>query len=359
MQPTDGAIMQLMGVSKSYGSTPVVRDLSLELQEGEFLSLLGPSGCGKTTTLRMVAGLERPSAGRILLRRRDITDDPPYRRPVNTVFQDYALFPHLSVRDNVGFGLSMQRVARPEIRRRVDDMLAMVGLGHRSEARPAALSGGQKQRVALARALIRQPEMLLLDEPLSALDVQLRQQMQTELKALQNRLGITFMLVTHDQTEALSLSDRIAVMQGGRIVQLDRPAALYDQPRTAFVARFLGTTNLLQAQRRHDAVRLAPGGEVLTPRAMPDWLDAAGGACLLNIRPTEIRLAASGETQNVLPVTVRRSIFHGSTLRLDCVLVTGIALLVDLGRDVPPPSAGDALRVVLPPERLVVLPPED
>jgi len=363
MQPAP--IMRLDGVSKRYGGGAfVVQDLDLDLREGEFLTLLGPSGCGKSTTLRMMAGLERPDGGRILLHGRDITADPPHRRPVNTVFQDYALFPHLSVRRNIGFGLVMQRLPKSEIRRRVDAMLDLVGLAARADDRPASLSGGQKQRVALARALVREPSVLLLDEPLSALDAQLRQQMQSELKSLQARVGITFMLVTHDQTEALSLSDRIAVMQGGRILQLGTPDALYDRPDCAFVARFLGATNLLAAHRDGaDMVRLDTGGNRL--RIVPDapLRETAGscaGPCQVSIRPADIRLAASDESGNVLDVALARILFHGDTHRLECMMPGGDLLLADIGRhDAIPggslPGPGASLRLHLPPERLRVL----
>lgn len=356
----DRVIMRLDRISKSYGSVPIVRELSLDLCAGEFLSLLGPSGCGKTTTLRMVAGLERPDRGHVVLRGRDITGDPPHRRPVNTVFQDYALFPHLSVERNVGFGLAMQRVAAQEIRRRVADMLSLVGLDSQAQAHPATLSGGQRQRVALARALVRQPEMLLLDEPLSALDVQLRQQMQSELKALQSRLGITFLLVTHDQTEALSLSDRIAVMQAGRIVQLGAPETLYDSPRTAFVARFLGATNLLPSIRCGDTARLLSSGTIIRTRANDAAGITDGDPCLLNIRPGDIELADRRQVENVLEATILGSLFHGGVCRLECGLLDGTRLLVDLSRrDGSLPAAGEPIRLSLPPARVSMLPPEN
>ena len=350
-------IMRCQQVSKSYGGgAAVVQDLDLGVREGEFLTLLGPSGCGKSTTLRMMAGLERPDRGQIVLRGRDITDDPPHRRPVNTVFQDYALFPHLSVRNNIAFGLSVQRIDRAQVRRRVDAMLELVGLSARAAERPHALSGGQRQRVALARALVREPSVLLLDEPLSALDAQLRQQMQTELKSLQARVGITFMLVTHDQTEALSLSDRIAVMQGGRILQLGSPDQLYDRPDCAFVASFLGAANLLEA-RVADAssVRLDRQGGLLQVETRPA---CAGDACLVSIRPQDLVLAAGSQTGNVLDVTVLRVLFHGGSHRLECAAQGGALLLADLGRHgATPPEPGAAIRLHLPAGRLRVLPP--
>jgi ABC-type Fe3+/spermidine/putrescine transport system ATPase subunit len=354
--------LRLVGLAKSYGNAaPVVRDLDLSLHQGEFLSLLGPSGCGKTSTLRMIAGLEQPSAGRILLGGRDITADPAHRRPVNTVFQDYALFPHLSVAGNVGFGLSTQRRKRAEIDRRVAEMLALVGLSAQAGVRPATLSGGQRQRVALARALARQPDLLLLDEPLSALDAQLRQQMQAELRALQRRLGSSFLLVTHDQDEALSMSDRIAVMHRGRIVQIDRPEILYDRPRTAFVARFLGATNLLPANVEAGGVRLVGSGERLALADAPGVAAAASGvaACLLAIRPENVALAQPGETANVVSATLERCLFQGGRHRLEATLSDGTPILADLRRDgAPAPPPGASLRLVLPPAGLALLPPE-
>ncbi len=222
--------------------------VSFSVPRGEFYSLLGPSGCGKTTTLRLVAGFERPDAGRIRLRGRDVAGLPPNRRNVNTVFQHYALFPHLTVADNVAYGLMVKKVGKAERRRRVEDALSMVRLGGFGNRRPTQLSGGQRQRVALARALVRRPRVLLLDEPLGALDLKLREQMQRELKAIQAEVGITFVFVTHDQDEALTMSDRIAVFNDGRIVQVAPPAELYEHPATAFVAGFVGTSNLLEPE---------------------------------------------------------------------------------------------------------------
>ena len=351
-------ILCVRQVSKSYqGAAAVVRDLDLDLRHGEFLTLLGPSGCGKSTTLRMMAGLERPDRGRILLRGRDITDDPPHRRPINTVFQDYALFPHLSVRGNIAFGLRTQRMAKAEIGRRVDAMLELVGLSGRARDRPSDLSGGQRQRVALARALVREPSVLLLDEPLSALDAQLRSQMQSELKSLQARVGITFMLVTHDQTEALSMSDRIAIMQDGRILQIGPPDELSDRPADPFVARFLGATNLLRATLRDaGTVRLQAGGSILR-------LSVQAGSvledCLVSIRPEDVSLAPAHETGNVVDAVLVRTLFHGGSYRLECALPGGDGLLADIGRhDDVPSQPGRAIRLRLPAERLRVLPSE-
>jgi spermidine/putrescine transport system ATP-binding protein len=235
----------VVDVSKRFGGVSAVEDVSLEIGDGEFFSLLGPSGCGKTTTLRMIAGFERPDAGRIFLQGRDVTDVPANRRPVNMVFQQYALFPHMSVYDNVAFGLKVKRVPRAEHGERVQEMLRVVSLEGLDRRRARQLSGGQQQRVALARALVNRPAALLLDEPLGALDVKLRKQMQLELKRIQNDLGTTFVYVTHDQEEALAMSDRIAVMNGGHVEQIGTPREIYERPHTSFVADFIGSLNAL------------------------------------------------------------------------------------------------------------------
>src|SRR5438874_2573563 len=240
------AAIGLDGVSKRFGTHPAVDDVTLEIGEGEFFSLLGPSGCGKTTTLRMVAGFELPDAGRIVLKGSDVTEVPANRRPVNMVFQQYALFPHMSVYDNVAFGLKVKRVPRAEHRERVQEMLRVVSLEGLDRRRARQLSGGQQQRVALARALVNRPAALLLDEPLGALDVKLRKQMQLELKRIQTELGTTFVYVTHDQEEALAMSDRIAVMNGGRVEQVGSPREIYEHPSTAFVADFIGSLNAIE-----------------------------------------------------------------------------------------------------------------
>jgi putative spermidine/putrescine transport system ATP-binding protein len=235
------AAVRLESLRRTYGDVEAVAGIDLEIADGEFFSLLGPSGSGKTTTLRMIAGFEFPTAGRVVLHGRDVTRVPPYARDVNTVFQDYALFPHMSVGDNVGYGLMVRRVRRGERRERVREALRLVRLEGFEGRKPAQLSGGQRQRVALARALVNEPRVLLLDEPLGALDLKLRQEMQEELKQIQERVGITFLYVTHDQDEALTMSDRLAVFNAGRIEQVGTPAAVYETPATAFVAGFVGT----------------------------------------------------------------------------------------------------------------------
>jgi spermidine/putrescine transport system ATP-binding protein len=245
MPEGERAAIGLVDVSKRFGGVNAVDDVSLEIAEGEFFSLLGPSGCGKTTTLRMVAGFELPDTGRIVMQGKDVTEVRANRRPVNMVFQQYALFPHMSVYDNVAFGLKVKRVPRAEHRGRVHEMLRVVSLEGFDRRRARQLSGGQQQRVALARALVNRPAALLLDEPLGALDVKLRKQMQLELKRIQHELGTTFVYVTHDQEEALAMSDRIAVMNGGRVEQTGNPREIYEHPRTAFVADFIGSLNAL------------------------------------------------------------------------------------------------------------------
>src|SRR3954465_8062753 len=241
MSQDGGVAISLEGGGKSFGSVVAVRETNLDIRDGEFFSMLGPSGCGKTTTLRMIAGFEIPDQGRILLRGGDVTKVPPNQRNVNTVFQHYALFPHMTVADNVSFGLELKKVPRGERRERVAEMLRVVELEGMEKRKPQQLSGGQQQRVALARALVNRPAALLLDEPLGALDVKLRKQMQLELKRIQHELGTTFVYVTHDQDEALAMSDRIAVMNHGKVEQLGSPREIYEQPRTAFVADFIGS----------------------------------------------------------------------------------------------------------------------
>jgi putative spermidine/putrescine transport system ATP-binding protein len=271
------AAVSLRGLEKQFGSVTAVAGIDLDIHDGEFFSMLGPSGSGKTTVLRMIAGFETPTSGRVLLGDRDVTEQPPFARDVNTVFQDYALFPHMSVRENVEYGLRVKKVGRGERRTRAVAALETVRLASYGDRRPHELSGGQRQRVALARALVNRPRVLLLDEPLGALDLKLRREMQIELKGLQRDVGITFVFVTHDQEEALTMSDRIAVFNDGRVEQVDRPARLYEQPATAFVASFVGTSNMVTgpaAERvfgepgtfsvRPEKVRLHHGGEPAT-----------------------------------------------------------------------------------------------
>jgi spermidine/putrescine transport system ATP-binding protein len=294
----DGPDIALHGVTKRFGVHTAVDDLTLEITRSSFFALLGPSGCGKTTTLRMIGGFEDPTAGRVELGGVDVTDVPPYRRDVNTVFQSYALFPHLDVERNVGFGLQQRKVPKAKARRRVGEALELVqlhGLGHR---RPSQLSGGQQQRVALARALVNRPRALLLDEPLGALDLKLRKQLQTELTRIQREVGVTFVHVTHDQEEAMSIADRIAVMSEGRIEQLGSATELYERPRTEFVANFLGVSNLIDGRvvRRDAALadfETADGAHLLVPTGHLDGL--GDRAVRVGVRPEKISLHALEE----------------------------------------------------------------
>jgi putative spermidine/putrescine transport system ATP-binding protein len=301
----------LTGVTKRFGEVEAVAGVDLEILDGEFFSMLGPSGSGKTTCLRLIAGFEAPTEGRVLLYGEDVTDRPPYERDVNTVFQDYALFPHMSVADNVAYGLMVQKVSKAERRKRVGDALSMVRLGGFGDRRPGQLSGGQRQRVALARALVKRPKVLLLDEPLGALDLKLREQMQRELKAIQAEVGITFVFVTHDQDEALTMSDRIAVFNDGRIVQVAPPAELYEHPATAFVAGFVGTSNLLE------------------PEAAQAILGREGR---FTVRPEKIRLvdldATSGPGESTATGLVVDVAYLGSDTRYVVALDAGGELVV-------------------------------
>ena len=245
-------MIHLENISKEYDGATVLSDINLYILKNEFLTLLGPSGCGKTTTLRLIGGFEYPTTGRVIYEGKDITDVPPYKRRVNTVFQKYALFPHLNVRDNIAFGLKIKKMSCGEIDRRVDKMLSLVNLAGYGKRSVDSLSGGQQQRIAIARALVNEPDVLLLDEPLGALDLKLRKEMQLELKAMQQQLGITFIYVTHDQEEALTMSDTIVVMNSGRILQIGPPKTIYDEPKNAFVARFIGESNIIRGTMVHD-----------------------------------------------------------------------------------------------------------
>ncbi|WP_282848829.1 ABC transporter ATP-binding protein [Microbacterium oxydans] len=287
--PTATGAVHIDGVTKRYGTATAVDDLSLDVQPGEFLSLLGPSGCGKTTTLRMIAGFEYPDAGDIRISGRSVLNLPPYRREVNTVFQAYALFPHLTVAENVAYGLQQRRVPKAEQRERVSEALDMVQLRAFADRKPTQLSGGQQQRIALSRALINRPSVLLLDEPLAALDRQLREEMQLELKLLQARLGTTFVFVTHDQAEALSMSDRIAVMRAGRIEQLDAPDAIYAEPASAYVASFIGQQNFVHGTVRADGEAVDTAIGVIAGRWGGERV-AAGQPAVAAIRPEYVRL---------------------------------------------------------------------
>jgi spermidine/putrescine transport system ATP-binding protein len=300
---TSPADIRLVDVVKRFDDVLAVDRISLEIPRGSFFAMLGPSGCGKTTTLRMIGGFDEPTEGKIFLGDRDVVGLPPYKRDVNTVFQSYALFPHMTIFDNVAFGLERKGIAKAEVRSRVIEMLELVDLAGRERRKPRQLSGGQQQRVALARALVNNPRVLLLDEPLGALDLKLRKQMQLELKQIQHEVGITFVHVTHDQEEAMTMADTIAVMNGGRIEQLGRPSDLYERPSTAFVAGFLGKSNLLHGIIENGGVRLDDGTLVRADTG------GATGRIAVGVRPEKVALSDAGI--NRLPGTVRESAYIG------------------------------------------------
>jgi spermidine/putrescine transport system ATP-binding protein len=312
LQDTPDSDIRLEGVTKRFAETLAVDDLSLEIPRGSFFAMLGPSGCGKTTTLRMVGGFEDPTAGRVFLGGIDVTDHPPFRRDVNTVFQSYALFPHLSVERNVSFGLERKKVGKEEVRQRVGDILDLVQLTGLGKRRPQQLSGGQQQRVALARALVNHPRALLLDEPLGALDLRLRRQLQIELKRIQADIGITFVHVTHDQEEALTMADTIAVMNEGRIEQMGSGEELYERPRTEFVANFLGISNLVDGTVGSRDGTMATfdaeeGERVFVPSDR--FANVNGGPIRIGIRPEKIEIASSDSTREASSAS--RNVIHG------------------------------------------------
>lgn len=311
--------MTLQNVSRRFGTTKALDNLSLQICQGEFLSLLGPSGCGKTTLLRLIAGLDTPSQGRILLNGQDVHSTPAHKRPVNTVFQSYALFPHLNVHENIAFGLRMKKVPPPTLLDRVQKVMDLVEISPLAQRKPEQLSGGQRQRVALARALVNEPEVLLLDEPLGALDLKLRQQLQLELRQLQKRLGITFLYVTHDQEEALTLSDRIAVMRDGIIEQIDRAHVVYEEPQTPFVARFLGSCNVFPVQTVEDAphggVFQTEFGRLQVHHSSARQRFSSHDRLYLAIRPEKVRIEASvpeNETMNTFHARITETRYAGS-----------------------------------------------
>jgi spermidine/putrescine transport system ATP-binding protein len=354
-----GGRVQLVNLAKRYGAYEAVRGIDLDVRPGEFFSLLGPSGCGKTTTLRMIAGFERPSEGRVLLDGKDVSDTPPNRRHVNTVFQSYALFSHLTVAENVAFGLRFTKTSRDEARARVDRALSLVRLEGFRDRKPHQLSGGQQQRVALARALILNPSVLLLDEPLGALDAKLRKALQIELKALQEEVGITFVYVTHDQEEALTMADRVAVMNEGWIEQVGSPRDVYEEPLSAYVADFLGVSNLLDAE----AVGLEPDGRCRVRVGDLELLASGGhttasGPVKLVVRPERVLVEARrGTGENRLPGRVARIVYAGAISQLVVKLAPGIpiqCMLPNDGADIPF-TRGAQVSVYLPSEALRVL----
>jgi spermidine/putrescine transport system ATP-binding protein len=349
-----GGEVVLVDLVKRFADVTAVAGINLDMPPGEFFSLLGPSGCGKTTTLRLIAGFERPDEGQILLDGVDMAQTPPHKRNVNTVFQNYALFPHLSVADNVAFGLKYQNVSKQDSKKRVAEALELVRLTGFERRRPSQLSGGQQQRVALARALVLNPEVLLLDEPLGALDAKLRKQLQIELKSLQEEVGITFIYVTHDQEEALTMSDRLAVMSNGRVEQVGTPSEVYEEPRTAYVADFLGVSNLMDG-------RCDGGGRVrlgdFELRASQGDTETRGDVKIV-IRPERVRLGDAGTTgENRVPGMVERVVYVGSIMQVIVHLAPGQTLqawVQNQGHGMPY-SQGQAVAVELPSDALRVL----
>jgi spermidine/putrescine transport system ATP-binding protein len=345
--------VRLEKVSKAFKETIAVDDISLLVEEGEFFSLLGPSGCGKTTTLRMIGGFEEPTAGTIYLGGDDVTDLPPYKRDVNTVFQSYALFPHLDVFENVAYGLKRKKVSASEIKTRVEEMLVLVDLPGYGARRTTQLSGGQQQRVALGRALVNRPQVLLLDEPLGALDLKLRKQMQLELKRIQRDVGITFIYVTHDQEEAMTMSDRIAVMDAGRMEQVGAPQDVYELPATEFVAGFLGASNLLDGEIQStdgpSAKVVLAGGAVVT---LPSERAPASRKVRVGVRPEKLSIttngAGGGAKGNSIQATVRMSTYTGVSTSYECVTADGATVVVYVQNlDAAPTPVGAGQRVTL------------
>jgi spermidine/putrescine transport system ATP-binding protein len=351
--------VRLENLTKSFKDTVAVDDISLTIEEGEFFSLLGPSGCGKTTTLRMIGGFEEPTDGKVYLGQSDVTGLPPYKRNVNTVFQSYALFPHLTVSENVGYGLKRKKVDRSEIQSRVKGMLRLVDLEGYDDRRTTQLSGGQQQRVALARALVNRPGVLLLDEPLGALDLKLRKQMQLELKRIQSEVGITFVYVTHDQEEAMTMSNRIAVMNGGHFEQVGAPQDVYELPSTEFVAGFLGASNLLEGRVESvngatASVGLAASGTVQLPS---DRLPQADGAIRIGVRPEKIEIKPASMAVigagNSITATIMISTYTGVSTSYECRARDGSKVVVyvqNLGTDIESLAAGSEVVLKWDPE---------
>lgn len=357
-------IVDIKGVNKIYGTNHVVKDLNLLVEEGEFLTLLGSSGCGKTTTLRMIAGFEEPTTGSITVEGEPIEDKEPYERNVNTVFQSYALFPHMTIYDNVAYGLKMKKVPKKEIKERVLKMLEMVQLSGFEKRYPSQLSGGQKQRVAIARALINRPKVLLLDEPLGALDLKLRKQMQLELKRLQKKLNITFIYVTHDQEEALTMSDRIAIMHDGVMDQIGSPTEIYERPATKFVATFIGETNVFDGTIRSiEGGKVVIGienGEVTTSGSVEEGDGKNTGFAVnefvtVSVRPEKMHFSPKPVEGFTVPAVVRDYIYVGSVLKCIAVLPNGNEIKMEklAGEELPP--IGEKVFICWEPEDAVLI----
>lgn len=351
--PMSESIVSLINVEKRFGSNLVVRKMCLEIHKGEFLTLLGPSGCGKTTTLRMIAGFEDATSGQIKVQGERVEDKEPYQRDVNTVFQNYSLFPHMTVFDNVAYGLTIKKVPKEEIKQRVIEMLELVQLGDYGNRKPDALSGGQKQRVAIARALINKPKVLLLDEPLGALDLKLRKQMQVELKRLQKKLGITFVYVTHDQEEALTMSDRIAVMNAGIIEQLGTPMEIYQYPKTRFVAGFIGESNLFNG-----TVKAVEGDliQVETPAGTLTTLGqgfTVGEEMHVSIRPENLEVGRDSATGFHLPGKIKDFTYMGTVVKTALDMADGSELKFSRFEHDENLHEGDSIYVYWRPEKSV------
>jgi len=358
--------VRLDRVSKLFGDAAAVDDLSLDIREGEFFSMLGPSGCGKTTTLRMIGGFEEPTYGTVYLGGRDVTTLPPYKRDVNTVFQSYALFPHLNVYENIAFGLRRKKVEKSEIDQRVRDAMRLVDLIGFESRKPPQMSGGQQQRVALARALVNHPKVLLLDEPLGALDMKLRKQMQLELKQIQQEVGITFIYVTHDQEEAMTMSDRLAVMRHGKIDQIGPPEAVYESPATEFVAGFLGASNMLDGEVKETnngrtTIALATGGSVT---ANTDRVPSGISHVRVGVRPEKITIVADDgdapANRNVVTGLLRMSTYIGVNYQYKVQGPGGNELTVyvqNLGGAEAQPHPGQKVRLEWLPEHTFVVEP--
>ena len=349
--------VELVNLVKKFGEVTAVDNVNLRIEDGEFFSLLGPSGCGKTTTLRLVAGFERPDSGSILIDGVDMASTPPHKRPVNTVFQSYALFPHLTVEENVGFGLKYQNMSKEAARDKIARALELVHLSGLEQRKPTQLSGGQQQRVALARSLVLNPSVLLLDEPLGALDAKLRKALQIELKTIQEEIGITFIYVTHDQEEALTMSDRMAVMSSGRVEQLGTPSEVYERPVSSYIAEFLGVSNLMEVMvksKTTDGMAIVQLGSNELVAATPyPW----PGPAMVSIRPERIKIVENGSHTNTVRATVDRTVYAGPVLNVLVRIedLNEIQVTVPNEGHMHPYRHGDQIDIHLPPEAIQVL----